>query len=123
MKTCTRCKENKSIELFAKRSKSPDGLNTWCKSCFKEYDRDRYLNGDKERKAANKERIKEAARDHIWNYLLLNPCIDCGESDPLVLEFDHRDDCNKVGNISNMMESSIEKLQLEIDKCDIRCGS
>lgn len=123
MKTCTKCNEEKEFEFFAKRSKSPDGLNVWCKECFKEYDRTRYLNGDKERKNNNKIKIKRAARNHIWNHLISNPCVDCGESDPLVLEFDHRDDSGKLGNISAMQEHSIERIQAEIEKCDIRCAN
>ena len=28
-------------------------------------------------------------RKFVFNYLLQNPCIDCGESNVLALEFDH----------------------------------
>ncbi len=35
MKVCRKCNENKELCGFAKRSKSSDGLNTWCKPCVK----------------------------------------------------------------------------------------
>lgn len=123
-KTCTRCNEEKELELFAKRSKSLDGRSSWCKECYKKYDRDRYQFGDdKVRKANNREATRNIAKDYIWEYLLEHPCIDCFETDPLVLEFDHRDDVEKVNNVSYMLSGSLNKIKAEIAKCDVRCAN
>lgn len=46
MKICSKCNKNKSKQEFPKQSKCKDGLNYWCKSCYKEYRDD------------NKDRIK-----------------------------------------------------------------
>lgn len=32
-KKCTKCKEEKSLELFAKSNQRKDGLSSWCKAC------------------------------------------------------------------------------------------
>ena len=51
-------------------------------------------------------------------------CVDCGESDPVVLEFDHREPGVKKDNIAKLVRYlSIEALQQEIDKCDVRCAN
>lgn len=41
-KKCTKCKQFKSKGQFNKNVLSKDGLNTWCKSCKKAYDRKHY---------------------------------------------------------------------------------
>jgi len=33
MKTCFKCKETKSTDLFFKHAQTCDGLHSWCKSC------------------------------------------------------------------------------------------
>ncbi len=56
-------------------------------------------------------------------YLLDHPCVDCGEYDPLVLEFDHYQ--KKQRSISSMIRSraSWETIQEEIAKCKVRCAN
>lgn len=59
----------------------------------------------------------------MWNYLKMHPCVDCGETDPVVLQFDHfRDKKYQVANLvsSNMSWQNILK---EIEKCEIRCAN
>jgi len=50
-------------------------------------------------------------------------CLDCGGYfHPEILEFDHvRGD--KVFTISSRVQGCIQKLQAEIDKCDIVCAN
>jgi 5-methylcytosine-specific restriction endonuclease McrA len=50
-------------------------------------------------------------------------CKDCGEKDPLVLEFDHQDPKTKKFNIGMRVHGSIAKLMDEIAKCDVRCAN
>jgi hypothetical protein len=57
----------------------------------------------------------------IVDWLKEHGCLDCGEKNPIVLEFDHRGD--KEHNISHMVKHQLEKLKLEILKCDIRCAN
>ena len=37
MKQCSKCKETKELEMFSKKTASPDGKRSWCKACDKKY--------------------------------------------------------------------------------------
>lgn len=124
MKTCTRCKVDKNLTEFHKGSKNLDGLARWCKKCSAEYDRLRYVTGDKARKDRNKKLRQSKSQELIWNILCQSACKDCGITDPLVLEFDHMDDSSKSYNISEMYSSfKTETILKEIAKCEIRCAN
>lgn len=65
---------------------------------------------------------KTRNRQIVTEYLQSHPCIDCGNTDIRVLEFDHvRGD--KLGNISHAVHRTWneEKLLNEIAKCEVRC--
>lgn len=57
----------------------------------------------------------------IIDYLLSHACVDCGEDDILVLEFDHLYD--KKAEICGMRsdKKNIELIKAEIKKCEVRC--
>ena len=70
----------------------------------------------------DRKNYKSRNRQIVIDYLKTHPCIDCGNSDIRVLEFDHvRGD--KLGNISHAVHRvwKTEKLLNEISKCEIRC--
>lgn len=101
---------------------------SYCKTCSRIYiknhykeNKNYYLEKAKKRNKIN----KEALQKYIANYLNFHHCIDCGEQNILVLEFDHRERNKKSYNISHIMRNSmtIEKLANEIKKCDVRCAN
>jgi hypothetical protein len=51
-------------------------------------------------------------------------CVDCSESDPVALDFDHGNGL-KSRNISEMIHAgvSLENLKLEMEKCVVRCAN
>jgi hypothetical protein len=51
-KVCTKCKVEKEVTLFLKRSATKDGYNGWCKECSNET--------TKKYKQANPEKVKES---------------------------------------------------------------
>lgn len=124
MKTCTKCKESKPLEEFQKLARNKDGYASYCKLCKRAYDNAHY-NANPERKAyirSNSAKRVEETRKWIFEYLRNNPCIDCGEDDILVLEFDHRSD--KTMDVSRMIQRcSIKTIAKEVAKCDVRCAN
>lgn len=69
---------------------------------------------------ANTTEYRERNRLLVLNYLLSHPCVDCGERDPAVLEFDHVRE--KVKAVSRLkMSASPERIMAEIERCEVRC--
>jgi len=74
----------------------------------------------------NKQKIKnnkrrDKNRNYVLEYLSGHPCVDCGETDPVVLEFDHVRDKDK--KISDLINYSHNRLKEEILKCEVRCSN
>lgn len=124
-KKCTRCKEDKLISEYSFKIKIKGIRKPHCKLCDVIIRKDWYIS-NKDRiinnVLFNNKKIKLRNYQFIWKYLLNNPCIDCGEKNPIVLEFDHRDRSDKINSISAMSgNASIKNLVTEIAKCDVRC--
>jgi hypothetical protein len=69
--------------------------------------------------------MRDEARAFVLAYLREHPCIDCGESDPIVLELDHRPGDKKCFEIGNVISRgySVATIEAEIKKCDVRCAN
>ena len=67
---------------------------------------------------------RDRLRQYVLDYLKTHPC-RCGEDDPIVLEFDHKDPSKKVGNIANMVGRTygLERIKKEIAKCRVLCAN
>lgn len=71
---------------------------------------------------ANTRRYRERNRAFVTEYFHSHPCVDCGESDPDVLEFDHI--AGKVMEVSRLLASaSLDRLMEEIERCEVRCAN
>lgn len=83
------------------------------------------LDRQRRQKIIRKRRMQVKARAWIKEYLKYHSCVDCGNSDLRVLEFDHRDPSQKKFAISRKVSDgvSIETLVKEVAKCDVRCAN
>ena len=60
----------------------------------------------------------------LLHYLRAHPCVDCGEADPIVLDFDQRDPTLKRMALSGLIwRSTWASIEVEIARCDVRCWS
>lgn len=86
-----------------------------------------YLDIEKQRdqrrrwKSTRRAKVKQCVAD----YLKTRSCADCGESNPIVLDFDHRDPKEKLDSIANLVSScvAISRIETEMAKCDVRCAN
>lgn len=126
-KICCMCGAKKPLEEYNKNKGRKDGLQSRCRPCDKKRSiKLYYARGEVGRKKiyANKEARRWERRAWIFEYLLCHPCVDCGEKDPIVLEFDHRDPSKKKGNMAQLVsEASLKKVKQEVKKCDVRCAN
>lgn len=80
--------------------------------------RQRYIDSAKKRRqAAVAERI-----EYLVAYLREHPCVDCGETDPIMLEFDHlRDKEFGIGN--GLRDRAWQSVLDEMAKCEVVCAN
>lgn len=124
---CCTCGLAKAMSEFAVKDKERGTRSTKCRSCQAAYSREHYRRNRPRylRRAATMRKVnREECRQQVFDYLSAHPCVDCGEADPIVLEFDHRDASLKRESISRMISRRTWPIvQLEIAKCDVRCAN
>ena len=128
MKTCTKCKKDKNENDFAWKNKAKGKKASRCKECQKLISNDWYSKNTKKHLInvkKNNTLYRDRNRDYVWEYLSSHSCIDCGQNNPIVLEFDHRNPEEKECEIYKLARSmvSMAKLKREIQKCEIRCAN
>ena len=127
MKQCSRCREWKSRTEFFFKNKKAGRIGNACRDCGRLYCQEYYRRWRAEylrRKRHLSALRRQRNRDFVMAYLATHPCVDCGEHDPIVLEFDHvRGD--KVKEVSILLHETvrIENLANEIGKCVVRCAN
>jgi hypothetical protein len=126
-KKCTHCGEIKDLAEFSFKNEALGRRQPFCRTCHKEWNRQHYERNKATYIATakrNSARYYAESGDRILEYLRNHPCVDCGEADPLVLEFDHRDRSIKRLAISAMLSRfGWAEIEREIDKCDVRCAN
>ena len=122
MRICSRCKQEKSDENFNFKNKLKGIRQYHCKDCSRLYIRLHYEKNKKyylQKAYRRNQKIRSEIKTYIWKYLSNHSCVDCGEKDPIVLEFDHID--AKIAAISEMYRNyTLENVKSEIKKCQIR---
>src|SRR5579859_1261837 len=127
-RVCAKCGQELALSEFNFKDRQRGKLHTLCRMCSREYfrgyyarNRQKYVLRSRQRNAAerqcNQERVLEFLRSH--------PCVDCGEDDPLVLQFDHEDPEVKVANVGELLRrrASWTRILAEIGKCVVRCAN
>jgi hypothetical protein len=128
MRTCIVCKQTKDIKAFGFRDKATGRRQRACKACVAADRRsrasaDRHEEGT--RGADEARQRTRTLRAQVWRYLAQHPCVDCGETDPLVLAFERLDADSRRDAISRLVHQAASWAAIldEIRRCDIRCAN
>ena len=89
------------------------------------YQRAYYATHNVQRENVRRQTRMAGARRHFLIRLFKSGgCVDCGEQDPVVLEFDHvygekRNEVSQMG----VRAASVNDLVKEVNKCEVRCAN
>jgi hypothetical protein len=127
VRICARCQVAKSLADFPIKNAARGTYRSYCRPCCREYGKEHYrknLTAYLSRARTRRTVDRPKNRGWIAAYLATHPCVDCGEADPVVLEFDHREPTLKSNEVGRLIHSgSLEILRAEVEKCDVRCGN
>jgi transcriptional regulator with XRE-family HTH domain len=119
LRRCGRCGYHLPTECF---NRLGAGRQWWCRTCFAAYFRAR---GDLHRRQSNTAKLArtQALREYVLEHLLRTRCTDCGERDPVVLEFDHIGE--KVAHVARLLSDGASKkaVDAEIARCEVVCAN
>jgi hypothetical protein len=123
-KYCSGCDQSLDIDQFNWKSIAKNVRYHQCKTCWNAVNRERYAKNKQyyiEKANVRGQENRKQNRKKVVEYLESHPCVDCPESDIVILTFDHVRG-KKIGNISDMLRDySWSSIQKEIDKCEVRC--
>lgn len=126
-KVCSKCKEEKPLSEFHFKNKEKGKRNAYCRVCTTKYSREHYrrnISRERPRRILyGRKRLGEIRAQYV-EYLKKHSCVDCGEQDPVVLEFDHVRG-EKLSAVSTLFNRRIgwEGILAEIEKCDVVCAN
>ncbi len=129
MKFCPRCRREKRLDAFGRNARRPDGLQSYCTECRRDYLRTQYAKNVRQYRmsAASRNDHQRRAVRRIIREAKDRECADCGVEYPFyVMDFDHRDRSEKLFNIGRDAlrgRCSLDRLKDEIAKCDVVCAN
>ena len=127
-KLCIGCGQERDAEQdFNFRDKNRGIRQTKCKYCQSQISKQHYMQNKQsyfERARSRDALIIQDNQRKLAEYLRSHPCVDCGQIDVRVLEFDHVHG-NKSYNIARMISEgfSWSTIEVEIAKCEVRCAN
>jgi hypothetical protein len=127
---CTVCKQETKEESLAVSPRTNKRVKV-CEPCWiKHYanlSKPRVHHQAKQRAKDKLSRDKQVNRNrqYIAGVLKNTKCMDCGYSNWIALEFDHREPESKIDAVTKMAGDgiSLARLTEEIEKCDVVCAN
>lgn len=124
-KICPICKVLKPRTEFPKTKFGSMGTGSYCFPCDSAFKATDHIKHKEKRHKSNRSRratFTNRNRKIIHEHLLANPCVRCGLTDIMVLEFDHLGS-KLFGVAADADWAAEEKIRAEIAKCQVLCGN
>lgn len=127
MKVCPGCHTERELTDFVFKNKRRGIRQSRCKFCTRargvrhyQENKNAYISKARRYDASYRQTVGK----YVVDYLMCHPCVDCGNGDIDVLDFDHVRG-KKYKEVSLMVKGrfSLEKVRSEISKCEIRCAN
>ncbi len=123
-KRCSTCHEIRLLSEYNVRRAAKDGLQSRCRPCSRQWyeaNRDEHLANVRRRTVE----VRREYKRRVGAHLARHPCVDCGETDVRVLEFDHLPGVDKHADVAAMVADGgrWSDVEAEIAKCEVRCAS
>ena len=126
-RVCARCHSEKPVEAFPIKDKARGTRRSYCLPCRSDYGKQHYQANKPYYLAKNvRARVehRKTNRDIAYEYLVTHACVDCGEADPVVLDFDHIDPTTKLFCVGTMLSrEATPAIVREMAKCVVRCAN
>ena len=127
MKQCTKCLESKDEEEFAWKKRDIRRASV-CRKCQNQLAKAHYESNKqyyKDKSKRNRVSYRERGQKFVIEYLKSHPCVDCGEDDVEVLQFDHIVELMdwRAPRVAHFLSQSIARIEKEISKCEVRCAN
>ena len=110
-KECCLCHKQREVSDFNRKSSTKDGLQRKCRECSRAASKRHYADNKSYYMAKGRFHAHKV-RKSVYDYLISHPCVDCGESDPVVLDLDHVRG-EKVQSVSRMASSGRSSKAIE----------
>ena len=126
-RVCARCHAEKPLDAFPIKNKTRGTRASYCVPCRSDYGKEHYRQHRSSyltKNVAANVRHRRSNRDLVYEYLSAHPCVDCGQIDPVVLDFDHVDPKTKLWPVGKMLSrQATPAIEREIEKCVVRCAN
>ena len=122
---CARCSLFKPLDDFAWRRKALNQRDSYCRLCRAAYKKDHYARNRQryiDNAAARRRKMLDVRVPELIRYLAERGCSDCGEGDPVVLEFDHLSD-KEFAIARGVRDRKWSSVLDEIAKCEVVCAN
>ena len=131
LKRCTKCQNERPLDMFNRQKKGKYGVTSVCRPCINALARQNVPRktsrrwGNTEQSKISKKARKKRLEKRKQNIILAaknKPCMDCGQQfPPCAMDFDHQE--IKLFHVSGGHKRSFDDLRAEIAKCDVVCAN